>query len=158
MRHLIAGALITIGVAVHAAGPAVADPGHAHAAFSAGEPGNPKQPARIVQVIMREGDGKTLFIPDRLEIRRGEQIRFLLTNNGELEHEFVLATTDENLKHAAEMQKNPDMEHDDPNAKRVMPKKKSEIVWRFTNTGTFEYGCLIPGHRESGMIGTIVVK
>jgi len=24
--------------------------------------------------------------------------------------------------------------------------------------GRFEYGCLIPGHREAGMIGTIVVK
>jgi uncharacterized cupredoxin-like copper-binding protein len=50
------------------------------------------------------------------------------------------------------------MEHDDPNARRVMPKKKGEIIWRFTKAGTFEYGCLIPGHREAGMTGTIVVK
>ena len=57
-----------------------------------------------------------------------------------------------------EMKKNPDMEHDDPNAKRVKPKEKNEIVWQFTNAGQFEYGCLIPGHREAGMIGTIVVK
>ncbi|MGB3274300.1 MAG: cupredoxin family protein [Xanthobacteraceae bacterium] len=158
MRNLIAAVFVTVGIVAHATGPATADPGHAHATFSAGEPGNPKQPGRIVQITMREGDGKMLFVPDRLEIRRGEQVRFVLSNNGELEHEFVLATTDENIKHALEMQKNPDMEHDDPNAKRVMPKKKSEIVWRFTKAGTFEYGCLIPGHRESGMIGTIVVK
>jgi uncharacterized cupredoxin-like copper-binding protein len=138
--------------------PAVADPGHAHAEFSAGEPGNPKRTSRTIMVTMREGDGKMLFAPSRLEIRRGEQVRFVLTNNGELEHEFVLATTDENLKHAEEMKKNPDMEHDDPNARRVMPKKKGEIIWRFTKAGTFEYGCLIPGHREAGMTGTIVVK
>jgi uncharacterized cupredoxin-like copper-binding protein len=50
------------------------------------------------------------------------------------------------------------MEHDDPNAKRVAPKKKNEIVWRFTKRGQFEYGCLIPGHREAGMTGTIIVK
>lgn len=134
-------------------------PGHSHdQGFSAGEPGNPKRPARAVLVTMRESDGKMVFIPDRLEVKRGEQVRFVLTNNGELEHEFVLATTAENVKHAEEMKKNPDMEHDDPNAKRVAPKKKSEIVWRFTKRGQFEFGCLIPGHREAGMIGTIIVK
>jgi uncharacterized cupredoxin-like copper-binding protein len=143
------------------AGPASAGPGgagHSHTQFSAGEPGNPKKPARVVQVSMREGDGKMLFVPDRVEVKRGEQIRFVLTNVGELDHEFVLATTEENLKHAEEMQKNPDMEHDDPNARKVAPKKKGEILWRFSKAGTFEFGCLIPGHREAGMTGTVIVK
>jgi uncharacterized cupredoxin-like copper-binding protein len=143
-----------IGLAA-SAGPACA---HEAAHYSAGEPGDPKKPARPVLVTMREGDGKMLFIPDKLEVRRGEQVRFILTNSGTLEHEFILATPAENMKHAEEMKKNPDMEHDDPNGKRVAPGKKSEIVWRFTKAGTFEYGCLIPGHREAGMIGTIVVK
>ena len=131
---------------------------HEEGTFSAGEPGNPKKAARVVLVTMREGDGKMMFVPDKVEVRKGEQIRFVLTNTGRLEHEFILATSEENLKHAEEMKKNPDMEHDDPNGKRVAPTKKSEIVWRFTKTGTFEYGCLIPGHREAGMIGTIIVK
>jgi uncharacterized cupredoxin-like copper-binding protein len=85
-------------------------------------------------------------------------VRFILTNTGQLEHEFILATTEENLKHAEEMKKNPDMEHDDPNGKRVAPKQTKEIVWRFSKAGQFEYGCLIPGHREAGMMGTIVGK
>ncbi len=127
-------------------------------AFSAGEPGNPKKPARIIQVIMREGDGKMMFIPDRVEVRRGEQIKFVLRNNGELDHEFILASTKDNLKHAEEMKRYPDMEHDDPNAKRLEPKKNADIVWRFTKSGEFEYGCLIPGHREAGMIGKVIVK
>ena len=135
-------------------------PGHGHDAgsFSAGEPGNPKRQSRTVLITMREGDGKMMFMPDRLEIKRGEQVRFVITNSGELDHEFILATTEENLKHYEEMKKNPEMEHDDPNAKRVGPKKKSEVLWRFTKAGQFEYGCLIPGHRESGMTGIITVK
>lgn len=157
-RLLTAASLAALAAIVSAAIAAPGAPGHSHAEFSAGEPGNPKRPARVVLVTMREGDGKMMFIPDRVEIRRGEQIRFMLTNSGELEHEFVLATTEENLKHAEEMKKNPDMEHDDPNAKRVAPKKKNEIVWKFTKVGTFEFGCLIAGHRESGMTGTIIVK
>ncbi|MEP9370042.1 plastocyanin/azurin family copper-binding protein, partial [Xanthobacter sp. VNH20] len=65
---------------------------------------------------------------------------------------------EDNLKHAEQMRKNPDMEHDDPNAKRIAPKKSAEIVWKFTKAGEFDFSCLIPGHRESGMFGTIVVK
>ena len=50
------------------------------------------------------------------------------------------------------------MEHDDPNAKDVLPMKNGEMLWKFTKTGTFEYACLIPGHYEAGMHGTITVK
>jgi uncharacterized cupredoxin-like copper-binding protein len=139
-----------------AAGPGAA--GHSHGDFSAGEPGNPKKPARVVSVAMREGDGKMMFFPNRIEVRRGEQVRFILQNNGQLDHEFILASTAESVKHAEEMKKNPDMEHDDPNGKRLAPRKTGDIVWRFTKAGQFEYGCLIPGHREAGMIGTIIVK
>ena len=144
------------------AGAALAGPGaggHGHGDETAyGKPGDPKKPARPIQVVMSEKDGKMSFIPDRIEVRRGEQIRFQLRNNGELDHELVLATLEENLKHAIEMQKNPDMEHDDPNAKRLAPKKAGEIVWAFTKPGEFDFSCLIPGHREAGMTGKIIVK
>jgi uncharacterized cupredoxin-like copper-binding protein len=56
-----------------------------------------------------------------------------------------------------EMEKNPDMEHDDPNAKRLKPRSTGDIVWHFTKAGTFDFSCLIPGHREAGMFGTIIV-
>lgn len=132
--------------------------GHNHASFAAGEPGDPKKPAKIVRVEMLEKDGKMLFTPERLEVKKGDQIKFVLRNIGELEHEFVLATTAENLEHAEEMKKKPDMAHDDPNAKRLAPKQNGELIWRFTKPGEFEYACLIPGHREAGMIGVVVVK
>ena len=85
-------------------------------------------------------------------------MRFQLRNNGAVDHEFVIGTVEENLKHMKEMEKNPDMEHDDPNAKRVAPTKTSEILWRFDKAGSFDFSCLIPGHREAGMTGTVVVK
>ena len=107
---------------------------------------------------MGEADGKMVFVPARLEIKKGDQIKFVLRNNGELDHEFILASAAENLKHAEAMQKNPGMAHTDPNGRQLAPKKTSEIVWKFTKAGEFEYACLIPGHREAGMIGTIVVK
>ncbi|MPZ31323.1 MAG: copper resistance protein [Rhodospirillales bacterium] len=153
--------VVSVLAALTASGIAFADAGHSHShatEVAYGMPGDPKKPARIVQIVMRESDGKMLFQPDRIEVKKGEQIRFMLRNNGELDHEIVLATLEDNLKHAEEMRKNPDMEHDDPNAKRLGPKKTGEILWRFTKAGEFDFSCLIPGHRESGMFGTVVVK
>ena len=150
-------ALLT-AVAVAAPGHAPGE-GHAHGEETPyGKPGDPKKPARVVQVIFRESDGKMLFLPDNFKFRRGEQVRFQLRNNGVVDHEFVIGTVEENLKHMKEMEKNPDMEHDDPNAKRLKPKATGEILWQFTRAGTFDVSCLIPGHRQAGMTGTIVVE
>ena len=153
-------AALALSTTIALAGPRDAA-GHGHGAgdeTAYGKPGDAKKPARLVQVTMAEKDGKMVFIPDRIEVRRGEQIKFAMRNNGELDHELVLATLQENLKHAIDMQKNPDMEHDDPNAKRLAPKKTGEIVWQFTKAGEFDFSCLIPGHREAGMTGKVIVK
>jgi uncharacterized cupredoxin-like copper-binding protein len=149
-----------IGLSVAAAAVPTAPLAHeAHETFSAGEPGDARKPARIVPVTMRESDdGKMLFFPNRLEVRRGEQIKFVITNRGALVHEFVLASAEENRKHADLMKKFPDMEHDDPNGKTVPPNAMTEIVWRFSKRGKFEFACLIPGHREAGMLGVVTVK
>ncbi len=84
--------------------------------------------------------------------------KFVLKNDGALPHEFVLADEKDNLEHAAMMQKMPDMKHQDANGKSLEPGAENEILWRFSKSGTFEYSCLIPGHREAGMTGKITVK
>ncbi|KRR10671.1 copper resistance protein [Bradyrhizobium jicamae] len=122
--------------------------------YSAGEPGDPKKPSRTIQVEMSEME----YTPSRIPVKRGEQIRFVIRNVGKEDHEFLLATTKENLKHAEEMKKHPHMEHDDPNGVRLKPAKSAEILWKFTKRGTFEYSCLIPDHRDYGMIGKVTVK
>ena len=149
-------ALIALFLAIASPSPLFAGAGHQH--FSAGEPGDPKKPFRTVQVSMHEGDGTMGYTPKTLEVKRGEQIKFVISNDGALAHEFVLADEKDNLKHAVLMQKFPDMQHDDPNGKSLEPAAKNEILWRFSKRGTFEYSCLIPGHREAGMTGKITVK
>ena len=134
--------------------PATGHEKHAHESYAAGEPGDPKKPSRTIEVEMSE----MAYTPSRIEVKRGEQIRFVIRNVGKEDHEFLLATTEENLKHAEDMKKHPHMEHDDPNGVRLAPKKSAEIVWKFTHAGTFEYSCLIPDHRDYGMIGRVTVK
>jgi uncharacterized cupredoxin-like copper-binding protein len=147
----IAIALVALSTA---AAPARSHEHHAHESYSAGEPGDATKPARTIEIEMSE----MTYEPIRIEVKRGEQIRFVLRNAGTEDHEFLLATTRENLKHAEVMKKNPHMEHDDPNGVRLGPKKSAEILWRFTKPGTFEYSCLIPNHREYGMVGHVTVK
>jgi uncharacterized cupredoxin-like copper-binding protein len=141
-----------------------ADPGHDHSGHgypvetAYGRPGDPAKDGRVVPVIMTETDSGMAFTPMRIEVRRGEQVQFVLRNGGELDHELVIGTAEANRRHAEEMASHPDMAHEDPNAKRLGPKTSGVLRWQFTEAGTFEYACLIPGHREAGMVGTVVVE
>nr|WP_237682049.1 plastocyanin/azurin family copper-binding protein [Agrobacterium vitis] len=80
-----------------------------------------------------------------------------IKNAGELDHEFVLDQEEKVMEHKAVMEKFPDMEHDDPNAIRLAAGKSGEIIWKFTNDGTFKIACLVPGHYDAGMHGDVTV-
>lgn len=122
-----------------------------------GMPGKAEDVDRTLDVIMREtDDGEMIFEPAEFEIEPGETIRFNVKNDGELEHEFVIDTVEQNVVHKAMMAEY-DMEHDDPNSIRLDEGKSGEVIWKFANEGTFEFACLIPGHYESGMHGPITV-
>ena len=134
------------------------DSAWAHGTFAAGKPGDAKKKTgRTIEIIAREAQGKMSYTPDKIEVRRGEQIRFVIKNEGELAHEFLLDSFEGNAKHKVQMEKNPTMEHDEPNGTRLETKKAGEILWVFDKAGTFEFACLIPGHYEAGMKGVITV-
>lgn len=137
-----------------AASPALAGPGHS----AAGEPGKAARVSQTVVVTAKEtDDGRMLFEPHDLHVRKGETVRIILENEGEVEHELYLGTPEEVEVHAMEMLKFPEMEHDEPSAVRVDPGHQGEIVWEFTKEGTFTFACLLPGHSEMGMIGQVAV-
>jgi uncharacterized cupredoxin-like copper-binding protein len=60
-------------------------------------------------------------------------------------------------EHAELMRKNPGMEHDEPYMAHVAPGKTETIAWTFTKAGDFNYGCLVAGHFEAGMLGKLTV-
>jgi uncharacterized cupredoxin-like copper-binding protein len=130
----------------------------AHEADAFGEQGVPNKPSRTVHVVMREDGNKMLYVPDRIEVKKGEQIRFVVDNEGLFNHEFILGTERDIRSHAAMMKNHPDMEHTDAHSLTVGMLSRGELLWRFTRAGRFVYACLIPGHLERGMRGTILVK
>lgn len=127
-------------------------------AFGAGEPGTAKDAFRTVEIVMNDAGGVMVFSPNQLEVSRGEQVKFVLRNAGAIEHEFLIDTVENNAAHKEQMAANPDMQHEEPNGRHLKPGDAAELIWRFTKPGSFEMACLIPGHYESGMKGSILVK
>ena len=123
-------------------------------ASALGKPGDVKNVTRTVEVGMND---TMRFSPDKIAAKRGETIRFVVKNNGKVKHEMVLGTAKEIKEHAALMRKFPEMEHADPNQVSVDPGKTGELVWQFTQDGTFDFACLQPGHFEAGMVGKVNV-
>ncbi len=120
-----------------------------------GREGDPKKVARTILVDMSD---TMRFSPADISVRRGETVKFIAANKGQVLHEMVIGTADELKRHAAEMRKSPEMEHDEAYMAHVMPGKRGEIVWQFTKAGQFQFACLIPGHFEVGMVGKVTVK
>ncbi len=116
--------------------------------------GDAKAATRTVQIRMTDD---MRFTPDRIELRQGDTVRFVVRNTGKVMHEFVIGTKKELDEHAALMLKFPNMEHDEPYMAHVPPGRTGEIVWTFNRAGDFDFACLIAGHYQAGMVGRIQV-
>ncbi|HKY01040.1 MAG TPA: cupredoxin family protein [Burkholderiales bacterium] len=117
--------------------------------------GDPAKVTRTIKISMLD---TMRFVPDKLEIKRGETVRFVLKNEGKLLHEMVIGTMADLKEHAKLMREFPNMEHDAPHMVHVEPGHTGEIVWHFNRAGDFDFACLLPGHFEAGMVGKILVK
>lgn len=127
---------------------------HGHGNGTIGVPGVASRVDRTVNVEMNDA---MLFIPARITVKQGETVRFRLKNAGKMEHEFVLGTEQELKKHNELMERFPEMEHDDPNMIIVASGEIGELIWHFTEKGVVGFACLLPGHFDAGMKGTIKV-
>jgi uncharacterized cupredoxin-like copper-binding protein len=116
--------------------------------------GDVKAAKRSIEVGMADN---MRFTPDRIDVQLGETVKFVARNTGKVMHEFVIGTKAENGRHAEMMVKFPGMEHDEPYMAHVTPGKTGAIVWTFNRPGSFEFACLIAGHYQAGMVGTINV-
>lgn len=120
-----------------------------------GKEGDPQKSVRTINVDMSD---KMRFSPDTITVKQGETVKFVVKNSGKIMHEFVLGTIGELKEHSALMQKFPGMEHSEPYMAHVGPGKTETIAWQFTKYGSFNFGCLIPGHFEAGMVGKVTVN
>ncbi|MGI9413396.1 MAG: plastocyanin/azurin family copper-binding protein [Hyphomicrobiales bacterium] len=116
---------------------------------------------RTVEIDM----GLIWFHPRSVTVDAGETVRFVLRNNTEqVPHEFTVGSQNmqagrrELIKEMSEATPIDTKIHnsspyDAPNAVVVLPGETKELIWTFTSTQRFEFGCNVPGHYEFGMKG-----
>jgi len=158
IQALVAAALIGVSAA------AAADGGHGHGKKGAGPvkkeqmewgiAGDAVAAKRTIEISMSDN---MRFTPERIDVKQGETVRFVVKNTGKIMHELVLGTKKKLDEHAAMMAKFANMEHDEPYMMHVGPGKTGEIVWTFNRPGEFDFACLIAGHYQAGMVGKIKV-
>ncbi len=127
----------------------------AHAVTGAGRAVDASHAKRNVTIGMADS---MRFAPSHLAVVLGETLRIVARNDGAVMHEIVIGTRQEIAGHREAMRRNPDQAHGAPNMAHVPPGRSEQIVWQFDRPGTFEYACLLPGHYEAGMTGTITVR
>jgi uncharacterized cupredoxin-like copper-binding protein len=119
-----------------------------------GRTGDPRRVTRTIRIDMHD---TMRFDPAQVTVRQGETVRFVVRNRGRTMHELVIGTAEDLRRHAELMRNDPQMEHDAPYMAHVSPGGRGEIVWQFTQPGEFRFGCLVAGHFEAGMTGSLRV-
>jgi uncharacterized cupredoxin-like copper-binding protein len=87
----------------------------------------------------------------------GEMVRFEVTNEGAIPHEFYIGDAEAQEHHAEEMVEMGGMSHDEPNGIAVEPGATETLEYTFTAAGEILAGCHEPGHYEAGMVATLTV-
>ena len=136
-----------------------------------GEKGKSSEVNRTIEIKMYDN----YYEPLEIKIKKGETIKFIVHNYGELVHEFNIATKDMHIKHQPEMtkmveheillpnkidkkkmkemsKKDHAMGHSHSNSVLLEPNEKAELYWKFNTNVELEAACNVPGHYEDGMI------
>ncbi|MEB0011063.1 cupredoxin family protein [Glaciimonas sp. Gout2] len=132
-----------------------ADTGHASSENPAsGAPGTITKVNRTIHIAMADD---MRFTPANVTVKQGETVKFVVANNGKLQHEMVIGSTAELSKHAEMMRQMPEMKHHESNQITVEPGKTADLIWTFGKTTKVDFACLEPGHFEAGMKGKVNV-
>lgn len=112
-----------------------------------------------ITVEFEAGDlpSRMFFKPKQLVLKKGQPYVIQLVNSGTILHEY---TADDFFPTAAFiMAKDESGEYTSPLLKEaeVLAGKRLDLHLIPTKTGTFKIACKLPGHEESGMVGTIKV-
>ena len=142
-----------------------------------GEKGKSSEVNRTIEIKMYDN----YYEPHEIKIKKGETIKFIVHNYGELVHEFNIATKEMHIKHQPEMmkmveheillpnkidkkkmkkmsKKDHTMGHSHSNSVLLEPNEVGEIIWKFSTNVNLEAACNVPGHYETGMVAHIKIN
>ena len=142
-----------------------------------GSKGKLSEVDRTIKVKMYDN----YYEPKSIQVKKGETVKIIVKNLGELVHEYNIGTKKMHIDHQPEMarliehdillgdridhkkmkemsKKDHSLGHKHVNSVMLEPNKTGEIIWKFSKDISLEMACNIPGHYESGMVGPITIK
>ena len=142
-----------------------------------GSKGDPKDVTRVIEVKMYDN----YYEPSSIKVKKGETVKIIVKNLGELVHEYNIGTKEMHIKHQPEMaklveheilladkidhkkmkemgKKDHSLGHSHANSVLLEPNKTGEIIWKFSKDISLEMACNMPGHYEAGMVGKINIE
>lgn len=122
------------------------------AAWSCGDDNNPDG------TVVAED---TKFSPMSITIRSGEEVTLKLNNKDAVEHDFQVDGLDVDVtsggsdrpEHGGDGHGSAGML-----AMHTAAHESTSITFTANDPGTYEFYCTIPGHKDSGMTGTLIVE
>jgi len=140
-----------------------------------GEKGDINDVTKVITVKMFDN----YYDPNQITVKKGETVKFIVKNMGELVHELNIATKEMHIQHQPEMAKMVEheilladridrnkmremakmdhaMAHKHANSVLLEPNDTGEIIWKFSTSAKLEIACNVPGHYEAGMIAKII--
>ncbi len=151
--HIIIAAVATIGLA-YCGRSGAGQEAHSHTA------------PKTIEVKARE----MAFAPSAFAVRAGERISLHFENEGRVLHDWTLVPDGGSKVRPAQghAHKSEDSPHGSdghrhsvgPGQLHVMaePGRTARLDFEIAAPGEYEFFCSVPGHREAGMVGRIVVR
>ena len=139
-------------------GLALAGPQGHGSASRIGAPGAASEATRTIEISLKDN----YYEPESVSVKAGETVRFTVKNDGDLVHEFAIATAEMHVEHRPMMQMMVDhgvlfpervdyaagkaMQkamghgmHDEPNSLLLEPGESGELIWTFPAGGELEF-------------------
>ena len=146
LRALVPAGLVTlVFLAVLAGGHALAGPSNATSA--------PIGPGAVTVTITIE---HSHFSPDRLSVRPGTTVRFVIVNRDPIGHEFIVGDAELHRRHEAGTEP---VHPPRPGEVSIAAETTAETTFGFDGSGAdaVVYACHLPGHFRYGMAGEVAI-
>jgi uncharacterized cupredoxin-like copper-binding protein len=105
-------------------------------------------------VTVRIGIEHSAFDTDRIVVRPGSEVRFVVVNDDPIDHELIVGPDDvQELHERGNHAEHPAV----PGEVSVGPNTEAETTYRFDEPGQVVFACHLPGHFAYGMHGVVDV-
>ena len=112
---------------------------------------------KIIKISLGNSDGELKFFPEHLEFTAGQSYKLLLHNPSSVKHYFT-AKDFADASWTKKVQAGKVEVKGAIHELELKPGGEAEWVLTPMKSGTYELYCSIAGHKQSGMVGEIIVK